>query len=96
MDVDNVSITTTVNDIPVPVDIPPTHPLAMGSFGRTVIRPLGDLVYARSGDKGANVNVGFYCAEGEMAARKWDWLRSMLTTEKLRGKSNLHKEEISS
>jgi hypothetical protein len=45
----------------------------------TVSRPLGDLVFARSGDKGSNANVGFWVRD----ARAWPWLRSFLTTDRL-------------
>lgn len=47
-------------------------------FG-TVTRPLGDLVFARSGDKGGNANVGFWVRD----VRAWPWLRSFLTSAKL-------------
>jgi hypothetical protein len=55
------------------------------SFGETIVLPLGDEVYARSGDKGANVNVGFFFPSGPNAEMKWEWLRSFLTREKLCG-----------
>lgn len=45
----------------------------------TIRRPLGDLVFARSGDKGPNANVGFWVRD----ARAWPWLRSFLTTDRL-------------
>jgi hypothetical protein len=47
--------------------------------GDTVSRPLGDLVYARSGDKGSNANVGFWVRD----ARAWPWLRSYLSTDRI-------------
>jgi hypothetical protein len=48
--------------------------------------PLGYTVYARSGDKGPNVNVGFFCSGGDVALEqsKWDWLRSFLTIDRIR------------
>ena len=45
----------------------------------TVTRPLGDLVFARSGDKGSNANVGFWVRN----ARAWPWLRTYLSTERI-------------
>lgn len=44
-----------------------------------VLRPLGDLVFARSGDKGGNANVGFWVRD-ETA---WSWLQSFLSSPKL-------------
>lgn len=35
---------------------------------------LGDIVLARSGDKGANLNVGFFV----QTKKQWEWLRSFL------------------
>ncbi|KAF7534536.1 hypothetical protein G7054_g6102 [Neopestalotiopsis clavispora] len=46
---------------------------------RTTLRPLGDLVFARSGDKGGNANVGFWVRH-EAA---WPWLQSFLSSERL-------------
>jgi hypothetical protein len=40
------------------------------------MRPLGDIALARSGDKGANINIGIFVSDSE----QWDWLRSFLTT----------------
>lgn len=53
----------------------PTNPKALGAFGETVTRPLGDIAHARSGDKGANINVGIFVHTDE----EYDWLRSFLT-----------------
>ena len=41
--------------------------------------PLGDLAFARSGDKGGNANVGFWVH----SAQAWHFLRSFLTSTKL-------------
>jgi hypothetical protein len=43
-------------------------------------RPLGDLVHARSGDKGGNSNVGLW-VDNDAA---WQWLRQALSTDALR------------
>lgn len=40
--------------------------------------PLGRVVYGRAGDKGSNCNVGLFARN----AGEWDWLRSLLSTEK--------------
>ena len=45
----------------------------------TEIRPLGDLVFARSGDKGGNANVGFWVRD----QTAWPWLQSFLSSAKL-------------
>ncbi|KAH8670322.1 hypothetical protein BGZ60DRAFT_33365 [Tricladium varicosporioides] len=52
----------------------------LGSFRETVRRPLGDLVFARSGDKGGNANIGLWvrnpCA--------YPWLQSFLTIPRIK------------
>lgn len=53
------------------------HPL--DAFGPTVRRPLGDIALARSGDKGANINVGFFVQTDEQFA----WLQAFLTTARM-------------
>lgn len=58
-----------------------TNPVDLASFGPTVAVPLGHKVFARSGDKGSNANVGFFPQDDSQEA--WDWLRSFLTTKKL-------------
>jgi hypothetical protein len=64
----------------------------MASFGPTMRARLGDVVLARSGDKGGNANVGFfiptslpssYPAASTLYAECWDWLRTYLTSPKL-------------
>ncbi|KAI0174485.1 hypothetical protein BJ166DRAFT_512261 [Pestalotiopsis sp. NC0098] len=45
----------------------------------TTRRPLGDLVFARSGDKGGNANVGFWVRQGPA----WPWLHAYLNSERL-------------
>ncbi|KAF2661960.1 DUF1446-domain-containing protein [Lophiostoma macrostomum CBS 122681] len=67
--------------------------LALSSFGPTVKAKLGDVVLARSGDKGGNANIGFfvptalpsaYPADSPLYQQAWDWLRSILTMAKLK------------
>jgi len=45
-----------------------------------VVARLGDVVHARSGDKGGDANVGVWVRD----RRAWDWLRTTLTVEELR------------
>ncbi len=61
-----------------PLDPAPTAPMP-ALAGGTVRRPLGDLVFARSGDKGGNANVGVWVRD----AAAFPWLRAFLTTERL-------------
>lgn len=56
-------------------DYPPTSPQPLEIFGETTMRPLGDIALARSGDKGANINIGIFVT----GSRQWDWLRNFLT-----------------
>ncbi|KAH4043935.1 hypothetical protein HBH98_117170 [Parastagonospora nodorum] len=58
----------------------PRNPIALGDFGETVSMPLGDIALARSGDKGGNVNCGFFVQTKE----EWGWLRSLLTIDKIK------------
>lgn len=60
----------------------PANPADLSSFGPTVEVPLGDLVLARSGDKGANINIGLFIPGGD--EEKWQWLRSFLTRDRMR------------
>jgi hypothetical protein len=58
-----------------------TNPTGTGDdLGPTRTAPLGTVAFARSGDKGANSNVGIWARE----RRAWPWLRDALTTETLR------------
>jgi hypothetical protein len=68
-------------------------PVEMESFGPTVVARLGDVVLARSGDKGGNANIGFfvptalpssYSADSPLYTECWDWLRTHLTIPKLK------------
>jgi hypothetical protein len=53
----------------------PTNPISLSSFGETVARPLGDIALSRSGDKGANINIGIFVHTDE----EYDWLKSFMT-----------------
>ncbi|PRZ44128.1 uncharacterized protein DUF1446 [Antricoccus suffuscus] len=48
--------------------------------GPTSTVPLGEIVYARSGDKGGDANVGVWSSDDA----SWQWLRSALSVAKLR------------
>jgi hypothetical protein len=70
-----------------------TSPVDLKSFGPTMQARLGDVVLARSGDKGGNANIGFfvptslpssYPASSPLYAETWDWLRSYLTIPRLK------------
>lgn len=54
-------------------------PAELSSFGPTTMAPLGDIALARSGDKGANINLGVFVHTDE----EWEWLRSFLTRTKV-------------
>ncbi|GAA5148258.1 DUF1446 domain-containing protein [Pseudonocardia eucalypti] len=73
-------------DVPAPPDTaltgqpahPEPEPVPTGGATRTA--PLGDVAYARSGDKGGNSNVGIWAPD----PRAWEWLRATLSTAELR------------
>jgi hypothetical protein len=69
------------------------NPVDSKSFGPTVVARLGDVVLARSGDKGGNANIGFfvptalpssYAADSPLYAECWNWLRTYLTIPRLK------------
>ncbi|KAI8809371.1 hypothetical protein BJ742DRAFT_771199 [Cladochytrium replicatum] len=53
---------------------------SLASWGPDVERPLGDVIYARVGDKGGNANVGVWTPRPEI----YEWLVAFLTEEKVR------------
>ena len=55
-------------------------PIDLDSLKPTVMAPLGDIALARSGDKGANVNLGLFVQTDE----EWDWLRTFMTKGQMR------------
>ncbi|KAK9781223.1 hypothetical protein SCAR479_05044 [Seiridium cardinale] len=59
-------------------------PRDLSDFGSTKIGPIGDVLLARSGDKGANVNVGFTPRARANNEETWDWMRSFLTRDRLK------------
>lgn len=69
------------------------NPVDLKSFGPTQPARLGDVVLARSGDKGSNANIGFfiptalpssYPHSSPLYKECWDWLRTYLTINKLK------------
>lgn len=69
------------------------NPVDISAFGPTTRARLGDVVLARSGDKGGNANIGFfvptslpssYSASSSLYSESWDWLRTYLTASKLK------------
>ncbi|PLB50098.1 DUF1446-domain-containing protein [Aspergillus steynii IBT 23096] len=70
----------TVPFIPEQPSYETANPSELATFGPTTRAPLGYVVHARSGDKGSDANVGFFVRHAD----EWDWLRSLLTVEKVR------------
>ena len=62
----------------------PISPRTLSSFGPSRSIPFGDIVLARSGDKGANVNVGFTPRKIYDSGEVWEWLRGFLTRDRLK------------
>lgn len=56
------------------------EPVDLLSFGPAEFAPLGNIVHARSGDKGDNSNVGFFVRD----ASEYPWLRTLLSVDKLK------------
>lgn len=56
-----------------------TEDAAPALSGTTRAASLGDVVFARSGDKGGNANLGVWCRD----PAAWDWLRGWLDAETL-------------
>lgn len=54
-------------------------PQDLSTFGATKRARLGDVVLARSGDKGANINCGLFVRKAE----HWPWLQSFLSRSKM-------------
>lgn len=55
------------------------NPVDLSSFGPTRKARLGDVVLARSGDKGANINLGVFVRKAE----HYPWLQTFMTRAKL-------------
>lgn len=62
-------------DLPITKDA-----VNLAKFGETTRGPLGWVAMGRSGDKSSNANLGLFVRHDD----EWDWLRSILSTDKLR------------
>jgi hypothetical protein len=62
------------------VQIVPSPAQPLPCTDELVVVPLGEIVHARSGDKGGDANLGVWVRDREA----WDWLTSTLTTDELR------------
>ena len=65
---------------PPRVNFDAIQPVALDSFGPTTPTRLGDVVLARSGDKGANINIGFFVRKSS----QYPWLKSFLSRKKMK------------
>ncbi|KMU91033.1 hypothetical protein CIHG_08969 [Coccidioides immitis H538.4] len=55
-------------------------PCDLCSFGPMKTVRLGDIALGRSGDKGANINIGLFVR----SVASWDWFRTFMTRERIR------------
>lgn len=62
----------------------PASSRGLSDFGASRMVPLGDVLLARSGDKGANVNVGFTPRAPLNNDETWEWMRSFLTRTRIK------------
>ncbi|KAF7555018.1 hypothetical protein G7Z17_g2517 [Cylindrodendrum hubeiense] len=62
------------------LDYDTVNPSPLSSFSHPTRARLGDLVLARSGDKGANLNIGLFVRKVD----EWEWLRSFLDHERMK------------
>ncbi|KAK8002062.1 hypothetical protein PG991_014284 [Apiospora marii] len=80
----NVGAPRTTEALAPRLNYDPIEPVSLDTFGPTQIVPLGDVALARSGDKGANVNLGFTPrARLSRNDDMWHWLRSFLTRDRI-------------
>ena len=63
-----------------PAEPSATPSAADGWTDELVVASLGEIVHARSGDKGGDANLGVWVRDREA----WEWLRSTLTVDELR------------
>ncbi|KAF5632071.1 DUF1446 domain protein [Fusarium sp. NRRL 52700] len=62
----------------------PIEPQSLESFGPVRMVPAGDVLLARSGDKGANCNVGFFPRARLNNDETWEWLRAFMTMNRVK------------
>ena len=78
--------TTETIAVPIPNEVTPQRerspePSVPTSWNdELVVAPLGEIVHARSGDKGGDANLGVWVRKPQA----WEWLQSMLTVDELR------------
>jgi hypothetical protein len=60
--------------------VPPSPMQPLPYTDELVVVPLGEIVHARSGDKGGDANLGVWIRNRDA----WEWLRSTLTVDELR------------
>ncbi|KAF5573172.1 DUF1446 domain-containing protein, partial [Fusarium pseudoanthophilum] len=80
---DDVIITPRLH-LPEQLSAETKDPVPLDRFGPTRRVALGSRVFSRSGDKGANVNVGLFFPAGRDMNQRYDWLRSFLTVQNFR------------
>jgi hypothetical protein len=56
-------------------------PVALAAFGPSTRVRLGDVVLARSGDKGANINIGLF--PRDPSEKHYQWLQSFMTRQRM-------------
>lgn len=88
--VPDIAVLTPKHLLPKQLSHETACPMRLDDFGPTDRVPLGLAVYARSGDKGSNANVGFFFPERTNMKLKFDWLRSFLTIDTFRCMLALH------
>ena len=67
-------------EVPSPAEPSRAQPDRAPSTDGMVVVRLGEIVHARSGDKGGDANLGVWVRDSEA----WEWLTSSLTTDELR------------
>lgn len=67
-------------EIQVRDDYETVSPVSLDTFKPTTAARLGDVALARSGDKGANLNIGLFVRKSQA----WSWFRTFMTRDRLR------------
>ncbi|GAM88119.1 hypothetical protein ANO11243_061500 [Dothideomycetidae sp. 11243] len=57
-----------------------SSPISLEGLGETRTVRLGDIALGRSGDKGANINLGLYIRGDD---RAWDWFRTFMSRDRI-------------
>lgn len=77
---ENTGTPSLFEEMPIRLDQETKSPIDLPTCGTTSQARIGDIVLARSGDKGANINIGLFVRKSD----EWEWLRSFLTRDKMR------------